>query len=198
MWPFAKRGSRFLGDAATRSPSAMNGTDFNDNDAVIKLWLSERLLAAIDVLCAEYDASRPDVLRWVLFEHAYGRTEFAHLRRRARATLERGIDMNDICLSTRRAPSDEAPSLPTARAVDQHFLGKSNQDVKLTLPAALKRELEALAEQSGQPLSNYLRGVLTRQLLGEGHYQRWQNELERVDANHLRGFSPDPSGTTLP
>ena len=34
MWPFATRGSRFLGDAATRSPSAMAGTDFNDNDRV--------------------------------------------------------------------------------------------------------------------------------------------------------------------
>ncbi len=180
MWPFAKRGSRFLGDAATRSPSAMNGTDFNDNDAVIKLWLSERLLAAIDVLCAEHDASRPDVLRWMLFEHAYGRTEFAHLRRQARETLERRSDMNDICLSTRSGRSGEAASFPTPRAVHQHFLGKSNQDVKLTLPAALRRDLEALAAQSGQPLSDYLRGVLARQLLGEGHYQSWQDELERV------------------
>jgi hypothetical protein len=83
MWPFATRGNRFLGDAATRSPSVLVDTDFNANDAVIKLWLPERLLAAIDVLCAEHDASRPDVLRWLLFEHAYGRTEFAHLRRRA-------------------------------------------------------------------------------------------------------------------
>jgi len=68
----------------------------------------------------------------------------------------------------------------TIRAANAHFLGKSTENVKLTLPAALKRELEALAEQSGQPLSDYLRSVLARQLLGEGHYLRWQAELARV------------------
>lgn len=75
-----------------------------------------------------------------------------------------------------------SPLLPyrTSRAVNAHFLGKSTEDVKLTLPAALKRELEALAESSRQPLSDYLRGVLARQLLGEGHYLRWQTELARV------------------
>jgi hypothetical protein len=50
----------------------MNGTDFNDNDAVIKLWLPERLLAAIDVLCAEHDASRPDVLFAGIFSRPIG------------------------------------------------------------------------------------------------------------------------------
>jgi len=68
----------------------------------------------------------------------------------------------------------------TIRAANAHFLGKSTENVKLTLPAKLKRELETLAEQSGQPLSDYLRSVLARQLLGEGHYQRWQAELARV------------------
>ena len=68
----------------------------------------------------------------------------------------------------------------TIRAANAHFLGKSTENVKLTLPATLKRELEALAEQSGQPLSDYLRSVLARQLLGEGHYLRWQAELARV------------------
>ena len=85
MWPYASRGSRFLGDAADRHPSRLNPEDFAHNDAVIKLWLPDRLLAAIDVLCDAHDASRPDVLRWLLFEHAYGRTEFAHLCRRAEA-----------------------------------------------------------------------------------------------------------------
>ena len=68
----------------------------------------------------------------------------------------------------------------TIRAANAHFLGKSTENVKLALPEALKRELEALAEQSGQPLSDYLRSMLARQLLGEGHYRRWQAELARV------------------
>ena len=71
-------------------------------------------------------------------------------------------------------------SFSTARAANAHFLGKSTENVKLTLPAKLKGELETLAEQSGQPLSDYLRSVLARQLLGEGHYLRWQAELAQV------------------
>lgn len=70
----------------------------------------------------------------------------------------------------------------TARAVNAHFLGKSSEDFKLTLPAQLKQDLETLAAQRGAPLSDYLRGVLARQLLGENHYQRWQAELAKVAA----------------
>jgi hypothetical protein len=73
MWPFATRGSRFLGDAAARHPSRLSAAHFARNDAVIKLWLPEKLLAAVDVLCAEHEASRPDVLRWILFEHVQDR-----------------------------------------------------------------------------------------------------------------------------
>ena len=105
MWPYASRGSRFLGDAADRHPSHLNAEDFAHNDAVIKLWLPEQLLAAIDLLCDTHDASRPDVLRWVLFEHAHGRTEFAHLRRRVSAQPpadgEAGPDVR--CSPQRRA-----------------------------------------------------------------------------------------------
>lgn len=177
MWPFATRGSRFIGDAAAHHPSRLDPADFARNDAVIKLWLPAPLLAAIDVLCDAHDASRPDVLRWILFEHAFGRTEFTHLCRRMPEADPRRSTMSRP-QAARRHPSGAAPA--TARAVNQHFLGKSSEDVKVALPAALKRELETLAESSGQPLSDYLRGVLVRELLGEGHYQRWQAELARV------------------
>lgn len=74
-------------------------------------------------------------------------------------------------------PSRQARPFSTARAIHTHFLGKATEDVKLALPDALKRELENLAAQEGQPVSDYLRGVLARQLLGEGFYQRWQEAL---------------------
>ena len=77
-------------------------------------------------------------------------------------------------------PRRQARRFSTARAVDAHYLGKSTENVKLTLPEALEREVEALAEQSGQPLSDYLRTVLARQLLGEGFYLHWQEARARV------------------
>jgi hypothetical protein len=73
-------------------------------------------------------------------------------------------------------PRQPAP-LGTARAVNAHYLGKATENVKLELPDALKRELESLAAKEGQPLSDYLRGVLARQLLGEGFYRCWQEAL---------------------
>jgi len=103
MWPFATRRSRFLGDAAARHPSRLDPVDFARNDAAIKLWLPDRLLAAIDVLCDAHDASRPDVLRRILFEHAHGRTELAHLRRRAGAVGQAGRDSgHEVCRSPDR------------------------------------------------------------------------------------------------
>jgi hypothetical protein len=103
MWPFASRGSRFLADASALHPSRLDPQDFARNDAVIKLWLPERLLSAIDVLCDAHDASRPDVLRWLLFEHAYGRTEFAHLCRRAETGRQAGEeDGPDVRYSPQR------------------------------------------------------------------------------------------------
>ena len=72
------------------------------------------------------------------------------------------------------------PPFGTARAVNAHYLGKPTENVKLELPEALKQELETLAAQAGQPLSDYLRGVLARDLLGEGFYRRWQEALARV------------------
>lgn len=175
MWPFATRGSRFLGDASDHHPSQLNPNDFARNDAVIKLWLPGRLLAAVDVLCDRHDASRPDVFRWLLFEHAYGRTEFAHLCRQAESSRQIAAEKEpDIRFSPQRDP------LGTVRAANAHFLGKSTENVKLSLPQALKRELETLAERSGQPLSDYLRSMLARQLLGESHYLSWQAELARI------------------
>lgn len=59
MWPYQTRGSRFMGDIRERFPSRLDGTDFSVNAAVIKLWLPDKLLAAIDVLCDVHDASAP-------------------------------------------------------------------------------------------------------------------------------------------
>ena len=92
MWPYATRGSRFMGDVSEISPSALEAEDFSTNAVSIKLWLPERLVAAIDVLCDQHDASRPDVLRWILFEHVFGRVELAHLKRRMSARLKPEFD----------------------------------------------------------------------------------------------------------
>jgi hypothetical protein len=159
MWPYAKRGTRFYGDIDERMPSRLGGQRFDVNDAVIKLWLPERLLVGVDVLSCEHNVSRPDIVRWLLFEHVFGRVEFVHLKRRDRGELE------DVpAFSLRR------DAVIHARAVRVRFLGKSESDLKLELPSALKKALEELAGGLDQALSDYVRGALARELLPEAEW----------------------------
>lgn len=154
MWPFSRRRSRVLDEIEARIPSRLADIDFSTNDAVIKLWLSESLLDAIDLLSDTYDKSRPDVLRWILFEHAFGRVEFSHLlRSRGRPTPVIHAALRRIGANTSR--QEDCPS-------------KATEDIKLHLPAALKEALQSLADSQAKPLSDYLRGVLQQTLFGAG------------------------------
>lgn len=180
MWPYATRSSRFMGDVSAISPSALENEHFGSNDVSVKLWLPEKLVTAIDVLCDQHDASRPDVLRWIFFEHAFGRVEFAHLQRRYDAWQEARARSRVVASVTRRSV-EELPTL-TPRQINASLLGKATEDLKLFLPSRLKRELQDLAKRSGQPLSDYLRGALARQLLGERFFQDWQEALAEANA----------------
>src|SRR5690606_21493680 len=80
-------------------------------------------------------------------------------------------------------PRRKVKELPfsSARQVNASYLGKATEDVKLLLPGTLKSMLVSLAEQAGQPLSDYLRSVLARQLLGERFFHEWQDALEEIN-----------------
>ena len=170
MWPYRTRGSRVYGNPREQWPSKLATTPFNRNDAVIKLWLPERLVVGIDVLSDAHNISRPDVLRWLLFEHAYGRVEFEHLRdRESRRRV--GDPIGDEPVFSRK---DLLSAVRTARL---YFLGKSESDLKLTLPSALKTDLERLAADCGENLSGHIRRVLARVLLPETEYRRWQDPI---------------------
>lgn len=179
MWPFPTRGSCFMGDIRERFPSALQGEDFQRNVAVIKLWLPEKLLAGIDVLCEVHAASRPDILRWIFFEHAFGRTELSLLQRWAEAHRGEG----PVLSPARRiaGSSERYENRETSGSINARFLGKATEDLKLYLPEALRNELVALAEQQAQRVSDYLRGVLARQLLGERLFQEWQQALTQAN-----------------
>ena len=179
MWPYATRGSRFLGDVSEISPSALEAEDFRTNAVSIKLWLPEKLVAAIDVLCDQHDASRPDVLRWVLFEHVFGRIEFAHLQRRAEEPPP--PSKPQVMYSITRNPQELTP-----RQINAAVLGKATEDLKLFLPARLKLELQDLADAAKQALSDYLRAVLARHLLGERFFREWQAALAKANAEAAR------------
>jgi hypothetical protein len=75
----------------------------------------------------------------------------------------------------------EPETFDTARAATAGLIGKAEHDLKLELPTRLRDELAQLAEGADQPISEYIRGVLVRQILGEALYQRWARALEAVE-----------------
>ncbi|GEM_PF-1097802 len=182
VWPFAKRGTRV--DAAPNlSLPAILPADlsvFGTNDAVIKLWLPERLTLALESLSASQGLSRPDVLRWLLFEHVYGRTALGQLqtwKRKKEAEVaearRRALDQtaaSGACFSPARA-------VPAERTITARLLGKSVEDFKLWLPLALKIQLDVLATLEGLGLSDYLRKTLVRLLLGEAFHHQWRTAV---------------------
>ena len=63
---------------------------------------------------------------------------------------------------------------------------QATEDLKLFLPARLKLELQNLADAAKQPLSDYLRAVLARHLLGERFFREWQAALAKANAEAAR------------
>ncbi len=171
MWPFASRGSR----AATVAPPSTAATQIDyaayaRNDVALKVWLPAKLVASLDVISAETDNSRPDVLRAILFEHVHGQAELARLRdwhRRQPLAPD-----SSIKLSAKRKVEDPAAGL--------RLLGKAIEDFKLWMPSKLRVSLADLASAENLGLSDYVRKVMVYRLLGEPFHRQWQQAIGRV------------------
>ena len=168
FWPFASRGGRKPLVDALAPPMSIDFAAFAVNDAVVKLWLPEKLAAALDALSANTQASRPDVLRRLLFEHVYGRVLFEQLAAWKIQQEQKPKPPFD-------PSADLTPRFSPARGASIAHLGKSTEDFKLWLPSSLKQSLEDLAEKDCLGLSDYIRKVLVRLLLGEQAYAEWQD-----------------------
>lgn len=195
FWPFSSRKSRGNGKSLEVLPLHLpeDLSVFARNDACVKLWLPEKLTDALGSLSDTHDMSRPDVLRWLLFEHVYGRAAFERLRewKRQQDELERQRREARLRHSRDQPGEDQFPdvrfSMPRSvgdapRTITTTLLGKSQEDFKLWLPSLLKTELEKLARIEELGLSDYLRKTLVRILLGEAFYHRWQQAIGKLPA----------------
>jgi hypothetical protein len=174
MWPFSARKSRVDEDEVVSIQTKdFDFASFATNDTYMKLWLSEKLTASLDMLSVQQKVSRPDVLRWILFEHVYGRELFLGLVK-YKDSLEH-TPLSDLRFSRKQSEPE------SERAVNLQFLGKATENIKLWLPMPLKVELINLAEQHKQPLSNYVRSILVAQLFGQRFYRQWQSALVAIN-----------------
>lgn len=181
MWPFSNRGSRLdVEESLLNRKSVVDFSVFAQNDVFIKLWMSDRILTSIDILTVQHNVSRPDILRWIFFEHVYGRERFCDLCNYAQSI--KAADEGAIPQFSRKAD--------TTRSINQRFLGKATEDVKLWLPNQLKTDLKALADAKHEGLSDYLRFVLVRHLYGERFYAEFQEALANINQNAVEHEQP--------
>lgn len=192
MWPYKQRGARDTGNVREKQPSRLGECNFKQNDTYIRIWLPDKLVEGVDLMCLTYDSSRPDILKWIFFEHAFGRMELAHLKLKVGDEVGKPAHEHFSGMFSRKPGPREPLEVRTRRSVMHRFLGKSDLGLKLYLSRAFKARLVELAEQAHQPTSDYLRAVLARQLLGEQFYQEWQQELEKASELAQKYEQPRP------
>jgi hypothetical protein len=173
-WPFASRGARASTVAGSNGVPALDYASFTTNDAYVTVWLPQRLLDALDVVSAETDTSRPDVIRALLFEHLHGRAELVRLHVWARNRPPEPEP--EIKFAEKRPPID--------RRANVQMLGKSAVDMKLWMPTPLKVSLVSHSKAQGLGLSDGIRKILVLELLGAQFHERWQAAVGLVPAHY--------------
>lgn len=174
-WPFAKRGATLKSKTSySEMPSVyIDFSQYSTNDAYIKVWLPERLILVLNGLSASYGSSRPDVIKTLLFRHVFGI-----------ATFESFISWKSAkdqeAAASRK--SDGPVKLSPQRSQSIEYIGKSTENLKVWLPAKLKSDLMEQATVHSLGVSDYVRMILVKALLGERFYNSWQSYIGAVPA----------------
>ena len=168
-WPYASRGATQkvqmtkvefdLGD--------LSYEEFSENGVFIKVWLPDRLTNAIDRLSAEHQSSRPDVMRSILFQHIYGVMAYEGF-------VEWKHQQDNRANQTSASAEPMTAQFSRSRTQSIEVLGKSDSNFKFWVPSKLKQDLTLLANGNKLGISDYVRRVLVRALLGERFFTDWQ------------------------
>ena len=194
MWPFSSRSSQY-GTIAPQPQDLPNFKDFEKTDALLKVWLPQVLSDRVNWLSKARDVSRPDVIRALLFEHLYGRVAYeAFVNYAARNRAEVELKLARQKLSVTGGPDDLAPGFHSGDVklsasrytqIDLEHLGKSVDDIDVSLPWQLKFDLEAVAQMHRLSASGYVRKMLVLQLLGERVHRTWQDAVGAISKEVL-------------
>ena len=177
-WPFSKRSATLKSKASARELPHIDidFSLFSTNNEYIKVWLPHKLIIVLNNLSVMYGSSRPDIIKTLLFHHVYGIAAFE--------TFVSWKKARDDGL----AASDEAGSnvkLSPQRTDSIEYIGKSTENLKVWLPSLLKTDVTELAAAYDLGVSDYVRMVLVRSLLGERFYTGWQRYIGVVPAEAI-------------
>lgn len=194
MWPFSSRSSQY-GIVAPTPKDLPNCLEFEQNDRKIKVWLPQILVDRINWLSKTRDASRPDVIRALLFEHLYGRVAYEELvkyaadkRANAALTLARQAQSGNCSTAINGTPqtADILKSADRSTQVDLEWIGKSIDDIEVKLPRRMQVDLGEIASKHHLTASSYVRKMLVMQLLGEPTHTSWQKAVGAISKDVLQ------------
>lgn len=176
MWPYSTHSSQY-GVIAPKPNDWPDFDTFEKSDASLKVWLPQILIDRINWVSKQHEVSRPNVVRALAFENVYGRVAYealiAHVAsKRAPQSMPNTSGSIDQLLH-----SNIRPSRRRGTPQDLVSLGKSDEDITITLPKKLKTDLTQLATLHKLTPSSYVRKLLVLHLLGEHVHSHWQQAL---------------------
>lgn len=195
MWPFSSRSSR--GNVIAPTPTDLPDFSlYEQSTASLKVWLPQTLVDRINWISRETDASRPDIIRACLFEHIYGRVAMLGLQAYRKRQVEEvarkqyaALVSGELARRKVEIAAAQANEVKFSRQrqtrEDLERLGKSDEDITLTMPAQLKKDLAELAKKHGLTPSSYVRKALVLMLLGETVHTEWQRAIGKIGPDVL-------------
>jgi len=189
MWPYSTRSSQY-GVIAPKPQDWPDFDAFQKSDASLKVWLPQILIDRINWVSKQREISRPDIIRSLVFENIYGRVAYealiAHVasKKKANSLPSTSSSIDQLLHGNIR------PSRQRGTQQDLEHLGKSDEDITITLPKKLKEDLTQLATLHKLTPSSYVRKLLVLHLLGEQVHSQWQEALGNLPAD-LRTLERD-------
>lgn len=179
MWPYSTRSSQY-GVIAPKPQDWPDFDAFERSDAPLKVWLPQILIDRINWVSKQREVSRPDIVRALAFENVYGRVAYealiAHVaaKKNSHSLPNTSGSIDQLLHRTIRHSRDR-----TTRH-DLEHIGKSDEDLTITLPKRLKADLTQLADLHKLTPSSYVRKLLVLHLLGEQVHSQWQKALGKL------------------
>lgn len=132
------------------------------NDTALKFWLPEPAEASLVELSKLQGDSMSELLRDFLATHCYGVYVIQLLRsRKPESNFDSGVRFSRM-----RAPPETRKVRKITYWVPE--LGKNVAPVKIWVSKRLRDDLQALADHTKVPLSQYVREIVVSRLLGHG------------------------------
>ena len=129
------------------------------------------------------------MIRALLFQHIYGHIAFLALIdfKKQQDSQKNWRDIatssdEDIRVDALLHGQDDGIKYSRKRqtTVDLEMLGKSDEDITLTLPQRLKDDLAIVAQLHRLTPSSYIRKMLVQMLMGEEAHAQWQLKIGKI------------------